>query len=150
MRTCYILLINHLDRPKIGRLTNPVMTKPLSDGGERKVKGMAEEKSLRERIAELQLQLAAEEVAQQARERALEEESKRRPPRMRTAQGAVAALKEEDPDTQITVSMVRKLIRLGKVPYVPMGRKKLINMDTLIGYFRESEGLEYAVSKRGG
>lgn len=105
---------------------------------------MAEEKSLRERIAELQLQLAAEEVAQQARERELEREAERRPPRMRTAQGAVAALKEEDPDTQITVSMVRRLIRSGQLPCVPMGRKKLINMDTLISFFRESESLERA------
>ena len=100
---------------------------------------MAEEKSLRERIAELQLQLAAEEMAQQARERELAKEAERRPPRMRTAQGAVATLKEEDPDTQITVSMVRRLVRSGKVPCVSMGRKKLINVDTLIGYFRELE-----------
>ena len=106
---------------------------------------MAEEKSLRERIAELQLQLAAEELAQQARERELEREAECRPPRMRTAQGAVATLKEEDPDTQITVSMVRRLIRSGQLPYVPMGKKKLINVDTLISFFRESEALERAV-----
>lgn len=105
---------------------------------------MPEGKSLREQIAELQLQLAAEELAQQARERELEREAERRPPRMRTAQGAVAALKEEDPDTQITVSMVRRLIRSGQLPCVPMGRKKLINMDTLISFFRESESPERA------
>ena len=106
---------------------------------------MAEKKSLREQIAELQLQLAAEEVAQQARERELEREAERRPPRMRTAQGAVATLKEEDPDTQITVSMVRRLIRSGRLPYVPMGKKKLINVDMLIRFFRESEMREGAV-----
>lgn len=106
---------------------------------------MAEEKSLRERIAELQLQLAAEEVAQQARERELEREAERRPPRMRTAQGAVATLKKEDPDTQITVSMVRRLIREGKVDCTPMGRKKLINVDILIDYFRKSATRERSV-----
>ena len=104
---------------------------------------MAEEgKTLRERIAELQLQLAAEEIAQQERQRVLEEEARHKPPRMRTAKGAVEALREEDPDTQVTVSMVRRLVRSGKIPCVLMGKKHLINVDTLIDYFRNAEALQ--------
>lgn len=101
-----------------------------------------EGKTIRERIAELQLQLAAEEIAQQERQRILEEEARRKPPRMRTAKGAVDVLREEDPNTQVTVSMVRRLIRGGKVPCVSMGRKRLINVDTLIEYFRNAEALQ--------
>ena len=101
-----------------------------------------EKKTIRARIAELQLLLAAEEVAEEERRRALEEEMRRKPPRMRTAKGAVEALREEDPDTQVTVSMVRRLVRSGKIPCVLMGKKHLINVDTLIDYFRNAEALQ--------
>ena len=105
---------------------------------------MADEKiqSIRKQMAELQFLLASEELAEQERQRILEEEARHKPPRMRTAKGAVDALREEDPNTQVTVSMVRRLIRGGKVPCVPMGRKRLINVDTLIEYFRNAEALQ--------
>ena len=97
------------------------------------------EPTTRELIAQLQLKLAAEELAQEARARELEEEAKakRRVPRMRTARGAVELLREEDPGTAVTLSMVKRLIREGKIPYVAMGRKYLINVEILIEHLRE-------------
>ena len=95
------------------------------------------EPTTRELIAQLQLKLAAEELAQEARARELEEKAKRRVPRMRTARGAVELLREEDPGTAVTLSMVKRLIREGKIPYVAMGRKYLINVEILIERLRE-------------
>ena len=95
------------------------------------------EPTTRELIAQLQLKLAAEELAQEARARELEEEARRRVPRMRTAKGAVELLREEDPGTAVTLSMVKRLIREGKIPYVAMGRKYLINVEILIEHLRE-------------
>ena len=93
--------------------------------------------SKRALVAQLNMQMAAEELAQQARARELEEEAKRRVPRMRTARGAVELLREEDPGTAVTLSMVKRLIREGKIPYVAMGRKYLINVEILIERLRE-------------
>lgn len=52
-------------------------------------------------------------------------------PRMRTAAGALAILKEEDPGTAVTLRQIRAMINTGKIPHVPVGRKKLINMEHL-------------------
>ena len=61
-------------------------------------------------------------------------ESDRRVARMRTAEGALAIIREMDPDTAISLRSIRRLINAGAVPSVPVGRKKLINVDLLIGY----------------
>ena len=55
-------------------------------------------------------------------------------PRMRTADKALAILKEDDPDTGVTLHYIRYLIKSGKVPSTPVGRKKLVNTDALIAY----------------
>ena len=54
--------------------------------------------------------------------------------RMRTAEGALEVIKEQDPDTAVTLRMIRRLINTGTLPYVPVGRKKLINVDGLLAY----------------
>lgn len=54
--------------------------------------------------------------------------------RMRTAEGALKIIKEQDPDTAVTLRTIRRLINTGEVPYVPVGRKKLVNVDGLISY----------------
>lgn len=53
-------------------------------------------------------------------------------PRMRTATGALEIIKQQDPDTAVTLHYIRQLISSGKVPFVPVGRKKLINVDELL------------------
>lgn len=60
-------------------------------------------------------------------------------PRMRTAEGALAILKEEDPGTAVTLRFIRRLIVTGAVPCVPVGRKKLIDVDRLMDYLKGAE-----------
>lgn len=55
-------------------------------------------------------------------------------PRMRTAEGALAIIKEQDPDTAVTLRYIRRLITDGTIPHVPVGRKKLVNVDGLLAY----------------
>lgn len=60
-------------------------------------------------------------------------------PRMRTAEGALAILKEEDPGTAVTLRFIRRLIVTGAVPCVPVGRKKLVDVDRLMDYLKGAE-----------
>lgn len=57
-------------------------------------------------------------------------------PRMRTAPGALAELKKEDPGCQVTEHYIRQLIRQGVIPSVPCGVKKLIDVDKLIDHLK--------------
>ena len=57
-------------------------------------------------------------------------------PRMRTAEGALAVIKTEDPETAVTLRAIRGLINTGKVPHVPVGKKKLVDVDQLMGYLK--------------
>lgn len=54
--------------------------------------------------------------------------------RMRTAEGALQIIKEQDPDTAVTLRFIRRLISTGALPSIPVGRKKLINVDALLEY----------------
>ena len=58
-------------------------------------------------------------------------------PRMRTASGIVAALKELDPDTHVSVNLIRQIIKDGAVPSVHAGRKVLANLDDIIALFQQ-------------
>ena len=61
-------------------------------------------------------------------------------PRLRTAEGALEIIKAEDPDTAGTLRHVRRLIATGAVPHVPVGRKKLVNVDKLLAYLEGENG----------
>lgn len=54
--------------------------------------------------------------------------------RMRTAEGALQIIKEMDPGTAVTLHYIRRLINTGSLPYVPAGKKKLINVEHLLAY----------------
>ena len=54
--------------------------------------------------------------------------------RMRTAEGALQIIKERDPETAVTLRSIRRLINTGTIPCVPVGRKKLVNVDGLLAY----------------
>ena len=58
-------------------------------------------------------------------------------PRMRTAEAALAVIKDQDPNTAVTLRMIRRLINTGEIPHVPVGRKKLVNVDRLLIYLEE-------------
>ena len=60
-------------------------------------------------------------------------------PRMRTAEEALAIIKAEDPDTAVTIRQIRHWINTGTLPHIPVGKKKLINVDRLLE-FLESGG----------
>ena len=57
-------------------------------------------------------------------------------PRMRTAEGALAVIKTEDPETAVTLRAIRGLINTGKVPHGPVGKKKLVDVDQLMDYLK--------------
>ena len=52
-------------------------------------------------------------------------------PRMRTLKQAYELLKEEDPDTGITMKEIRRIIENDEIEVYCVGRKKLINVDLL-------------------
>lgn len=52
-------------------------------------------------------------------------------PRMRTAEKVLEEIKREDPDTEVTLHYIRRLIKSGAVPVVSCGRKKLVNVDAI-------------------
>lgn len=55
--------------------------------------------------------------------------------RMRTAKEAYEEILKADPDTAITLRAVQRIVKQGKIPITPVGRKRLLNLDTLIDYF---------------
>lgn len=57
-------------------------------------------------------------------------------PRMRTAAGAVATIKEQDPGSEVSVHFVRQLIKTGQLPSVPVGTKRLVDVDLLLDYLK--------------
>ena len=54
--------------------------------------------------------------------------------RMRIIADIYKQIKADDPDSNITLSALRRLICQGVVPTVNVGRKKLIDYDLLIDY----------------
>ena len=57
-------------------------------------------------------------------------------PRMRFPAQALEELKQEDPQTPVTLKMIRRLVKTGAVPSVPVGngRRRLLNYDALQAY----------------
>lgn len=60
-------------------------------------------------------------------------------PRMRTAAGVLAIIKEQDPGTEVTMHYIRNLIKTRKVPVTPVGSKKLVDADVIIAYIAAGE-----------
>lgn len=60
-------------------------------------------------------------------------------PRMRTAAGVLAIIKEQDPKTEVTLHYLRNLIKTNKVPVTPVGCKKLVDADAVITYIAAGE-----------
>ena len=54
--------------------------------------------------------------------------------RMRTAARVLEIIKEQDPDTEVTLHYLRRLIHSGEVRVTPVGRKKLVDADAVIAY----------------
>lgn len=55
----------------------------------------------------------------------------RKAPRMRTIKEAMREIRQEDPYTAFTESLLRKMIRSGKLPVIRESGKILLNLDIL-------------------
>lgn len=80
-------------------------------------------------------------------------------PRMRGIKQAVEEIKAADPKTALTEKALRRLIISGDIPSVVVGRKYLINMDTLERYLsgetvkedmHENGGIRVINERKGG
>ena len=54
--------------------------------------------------------------------------------RMRFPAQALEELKKEDPNTPVTLHFIRSLARKGAIPFVQIGRRRLLNYDALVEY----------------
>lgn len=52
-------------------------------------------------------------------------------PRMRTLPEAVREIKRVDPDSALTLTALRRMVRVGQIPCVNIASKKLICLDAL-------------------
>ena len=80
-------------------------------------------------------------------------------PRMRGIRQAVEEIKTADPKTALTEKALRRLILSGVIPSVVVGRKYLINLDTLERYLsgetvkedrQENSGIRVISETKGG
>ena len=53
-------------------------------------------------------------------------------PRMRTIPEAMRDIQKIDPNTALTVTALRRMVNNGKIPYVSVASKRLINLDILL------------------
>ena len=57
--------------------------------------------------------------------------------RIRTAEMAYREIKEQDPNSCISVRQIRDLMKSGKIPVHKVGKKLLVNMDILEQYYSD-------------
>ena len=57
--------------------------------------------------------------------------------RLRTVDGAYAALKSEDPDTQISKHFIRQAVTTGRIPCIKQGKKCLFALEDLYKYIED-------------
>lgn len=68
-------------------------------------------------------------------------------PRMRTAAGVLVEIKSEDPNTEVTLHYIRQLIHTNQIPVVPVGRKKLVNVDDIVSHLTEGRKTNIETAK---
>ncbi len=56
-------------------------------------------------------------------------------PRMRTIPKAYEEIQRLDPDTNITLRALRRMVSNGEIPVVNVGSKNLVNLDLLLERF---------------
>ena len=69
-------------------------------------------------------------------------------PRMRFPAQALAELKQADPQTPVTLNMIRSLIRRGTIPCIEVWRGKLLNYDDLLDYLAAAPAVPPAHYRR--
>ena len=63
-------------------------------------------------------------------------------PKMRTATGVLAEIRAADPNTDVSLHMIRRIINSGKVPVVNAGNRKLVNVDAVLAYLEAGEDMQ--------
>ena len=58
------------------------------------------------------------------------------PAKMRTLPKAMEEIKQLDPDTALTLSTLRLLVKRGELPVVHIRNRQLIDMETLTAYLK--------------
>ncbi len=59
-------------------------------------------------------------------------------PRMRTIPAAVAEIRTADPETALTVTALRRAVKQGKIPFVEINTKRLVNLADVYAYMSSS------------
>ena len=57
--------------------------------------------------------------------------------RIRTARQAYEEIKRNDPESCISESQIRDILRSGDIPIIRRGNRKYVNMDVLEAYFND-------------
>ena len=70
-------------------------------------------------------------------------------PRMRTAAGVLALIKEQDPGTEITLHFIRRIINSGSVAVINAGTKKLVDADAVIAYISAGNSIQDKAERTG-
>jgi hypothetical protein len=60
-------------------------------------------------------------------------------PKMRTAPQLAAEYRAVDPHTHVNAHFIRQLLITGAIPFVPAGKKHLINADLFAEYLRTGQ-----------
>lgn len=60
--------------------------------------------------------------------------------RMRYAAQALELIRQEDPESCVSLNFIRALAASGKIPVVKIGQRRLINVDALIEYLANPDG----------
>lgn len=63
-------------------------------------------------------------------------------PRMRLLKDSLSAVKEQDESTALTTHAIRELALKGRISSVMIGRRRLINIDSLFDYLISGESAE--------
>ena len=70
--------------------------------------------------------------------------------RMRYPAEALAMLKEDDPETRVTLPFIQRLLKSGKVPYIKVGRCRMLNYDKLLEYLQNPDNWDERTLTFGG
>lgn len=71
------------------------------------------------------------------------------PPPMRGIKQAVEEIRTSDPDTALTEKALRRMIINGEIPHVTIGRKYLVNLNTLYKYLNDGTATEQPQAHNG-
>ena len=69
--------------------------------------------------------------------------------RLRTLKNAVAEMKNQDPQSDFNLHLLRKLITLELIPVVRSGKKQFVDLDILENYFSADHGISVEKSVSG-